>query len=232
MTDKIEITNYIQKHILSVLAVNKYARFRDMRPKNVDSNLYSYHLKLVIKSGLVEKTVNGYRLTSRGLFYADRASGESFDIYSQPKIIIMCIIKNKAGEILLSQRLKQPFITRWTLPNGKIKLDDGTIELAARRVLRDSAIIDPKNLSHRGDIYVHTRDTSGAIVSAILAHIFAGRCDGTLPIDRVDLAWTDKAWRSQHQMASEMVDDVIKLADKSKTFFTELNYKIDFGGAN
>ena len=49
------INHHIQLHILSMLIHQEFARFRDMRPKNVDTNLYSYHLKLLIKQGLVAK---------------------------------------------------------------------------------------------------------------------------------------------------------------------------------
>ena len=55
MIDQVIIEHHIQKHILSVLMHTKFARFRDMRPPKVDTNLYSYHLKLLIKSGFVQK---------------------------------------------------------------------------------------------------------------------------------------------------------------------------------
>ncbi|MCU0667616.1 MAG: hypothetical protein MUF85_03295 [Patescibacteria group bacterium] len=47
--------HHIQKHILKELSFKEWARFRDLKPPRVDSNLYNYHLKLLIKNGLVEK---------------------------------------------------------------------------------------------------------------------------------------------------------------------------------
>lgn len=57
MFDKTSIDHHIQKHIMSVLTKNKFARFSDMKPRDVDSNLYAYHLKLLLRKRFVEKLI-------------------------------------------------------------------------------------------------------------------------------------------------------------------------------
>jgi len=226
MFDNQPITHPIQKYILKTLTYHKYARFRDMRKPNTDSNLYSYHLKTVIKDGFVEKVAQGYRLTAKGLAYVDRLSQANFNFRIQPKIITMILLKNTKSEILLTQRNKQPFITRWTLPSGKIHVEDEHIVEAAQRELNEKIGFAAKasQLSHIGDAYIHVR-ADGAIISCVLAHIFAVKVKGGFSRDNI--VWTNGKWRQQHKLATA-VEDIIKLSKTAKTpFFTELKYDID-----
>jgi ADP-ribose pyrophosphatase YjhB (NUDIX family) len=221
-----QITHFIERYILRVLAHQKVARFRDMKPGNVDSNLYAYHLKLLIRTRLVEKTEGGYRLTARGLFYVDRVNNESFNVRNQYKIITMSLLKNSKEEILLTKRDKQPFITRWTLPSGKIHLDDRDISQAATRELHEKIGLDKANLRHAGDCYIRVRDTDDQIISAVFAHIFTGESSWKIPENRADLAWTDEKWRVEHKLAPA-VEDIIKLCEQHNRWFSDLNYQID-----
>jgi len=220
------ISHPIQKHILHVLTDRKNARFRDMRKPGTDSNLYSYHLKQIIKDGFVEKTDKGYRLTAKGLLYVDRVSHESSKPRQQPKIITMILLKNNKNQILLTKRNRQPFITRWTFPNGKIHLEDASIQSSAERELAEKTNLTLHGLSHVGDCYIKTAADS-LTINTVLAHIFY-KSVGNLALDREDMAWTDKNWRQQHKLAPG-VEDIIKLVEKrsKQPFFTELEYKIN-----
>ena len=55
MFEQDTINHHIQRRILSVLCYRKMARFRDLRPPRVDTNLFSYHLKVLIRHQLVQK---------------------------------------------------------------------------------------------------------------------------------------------------------------------------------
>lgn len=128
--------HFIRKHILRTLTLKKWARFRDMKPGSVDSNLYNYHLKELIKDGYVERREQkGYRLSPAGLRYVDHVSLESFEPRWQPKLLTKLYIQNEEGAVLMWPKMKQPFIGTWSLPSGKIHYDDVTTERAAQREL-------------------------------------------------------------------------------------------------
>ena len=74
MFDQTTLEHHVQKHIMNVLTYIKFARFRDLRPPNIETNLYSYRLRKLQKSGWVIKTEKGYTLSSKGLIYVDRIS--------------------------------------------------------------------------------------------------------------------------------------------------------------
>jgi ADP-ribose pyrophosphatase YjhB (NUDIX family) len=162
------------------------ARFRDLRPARTDTNLFSYHLKTLIKLGLVKKVDDGYTLTAMGLSYVDRVSTEKRVVRMQPKIISMLLIQNSEGDILLQRRKKQPYINAWTLPYGKIHIDDATLEKAAQREANEKLGLIDQPLRHIGICYI--RVNSGEdILSTTTTHVFAFNSDAIETSD--DIVW-------------------------------------------
>jgi len=170
------IDHFIQKHILKVLMFNETARFRDLRPPKVDTNLFSYHLTLLVRNKFVKKVDGGYQLDSLGLNYVDRVSLDKNAIRVQPKIITMLLIQNSEGEVLLQRRAKQPYANTWTLPYGKVHIDDASLLSSARREADEKLHYQPADLTHAGDCYIRVFDDK-EIISATLAHIFKFESD-------------------------------------------------------
>jgi ADP-ribose pyrophosphatase YjhB (NUDIX family) len=210
--------HYIQKHILKTLMYTKYARFRDMRPPKVDSNAYSYHLRMLQKEGLVEKTEEGYKLAPAGLFYVDRVSMTNLEPRLQPKVITMIVVKNHIGDVLLYSKLRQPFIGSWVLPFGKVHLDDENIDTAATRELSEKAGIDLKKVSHRGDCYIYAK-VNGQIVSSVMAHIFSAALDtGEVDTEKHAVRWVSETERGQLQLGPA-VEEIVAETETDQGFF-------------
>ena len=191
----VELTNIehtIQKHIISVLMFQKVARFRDMRPAKVDTNLYSYHLKLLLKSSFVEKVEGGYRLGKNGVLYIDRVTTSTLKVRTQPKIITMLLVQNSEGQILLYKRLRQPFSDQWTLPYGKLHIDDESLEAGAKREAFEKLGLVNQDVRHAGDCYIRIND-DGSTVMTTLAHIFRFESDEIKPDPR-------QAWVKPHRL--------------------------------
>lgn len=170
------IDHHIQRHIISVLMYQKHARFRDLRPKNVDTNLYSYHLKLLQKRNFVTKDIEGYTLGKNGMLYIDRVTTSTLKVRTQPKIIVMLVVQNGEGDVLLYRRERQPFTNQWTLPYGKLHLDDETLLAAAHREAREKLRIENDSIRHSGDCYIRIKDKDETIMST-LAHVFRMEAD-------------------------------------------------------
>jgi len=126
--------HYIQAHILDKLIHAQSLRNRDMRPPNVESNLYQYHLLQLCRLGYVKKSDLGYSLTGQGLAYADRHSTSLKKTRPQPKLITTLFLTNSKGQILLIPRSRQPFMGMYNLPSGKIHLDESVNTSIAREV--------------------------------------------------------------------------------------------------
>lgn len=169
------INHHIQKHILDLLSRHKVARFRDLRPPRVDTNLFTYHLGILVKSGYIHKSEAGYSLSLPGLIYVDRVSKTNREIRPQPKIVTMFVVQNTDGDLLLQRRTKQPFIESWTLPHGKLHLEDVSLLEAAEREISEKMGVSEMEPIHAGDCYIRVHADDMTLVT--LAHVFRFTCD-------------------------------------------------------
>jgi len=176
MIEHTNLTHHIQKHIIGILMYKATARFSELRPSKTDTNLFSYHLKLLVKTGFIAKNEAGYSLSQKGLAYVDRVSSEKMNIRTQPKIITMLVIQDSDGNVLLQKRTKQPYIGLWTLPYGKIHIEDESILSAAEREVSEKLGLFDQKLRHAGECYIRVR-SEGAILSTTLAHVFRFETD-------------------------------------------------------
>lgn len=214
-----QITHTIQKHILLVLINHEAARFRDLRPPRVDTNLFSYHLKLLVKEGWIEKVPSGYTLSSKGLAYVDRVSMAKLAVRSQPKIISMLVIQNPDGDVLLQKRNKQPYINRWTLPYGKLHIDDATTLQAAEREAYEKLGVRLPNLCHAGDAYIRVWSNE-TIHSSTIAHIFYCETDQTMP---PETSWVAPLKLSRLPLAPAVEQIVARTFFGDEHFFAEFD---------
>lgn len=154
MFEQDTIKHHIERSIIAYLMMNEYARFSEMRPARVDTNLFTYHLKLLLKADYIAKSEKGYTLSDKGLIYVDRVSIDKMKLRTQPKIITMLLVQDGYGKVLLQKRTKQPYINTWTLPYGKLHIDDDSVAVAAARESREKLGYDPHNPRHAGDCYI------------------------------------------------------------------------------
>jgi ADP-ribose pyrophosphatase YjhB (NUDIX family) len=187
--------HHIQHYILSVLSVTKWARFSQMRPPKVDSNAYSYHLKLLVKQELIEKhPEKGYRLSPLGLSQVDRMSTSELHVRVQPKIITMALLYNENGEVLLLMKSKQPFIGAWTFASGKLHIEDRSIKAAVNRELIERVGLRANStLKHAADVYIHAA-IDGRLVSTVFSHVF------TMDVQANQIARKDVKWSSAEDL--------------------------------
>jgi ADP-ribose pyrophosphatase YjhB (NUDIX family) len=206
------VNHHIQKYIIDVLMYVETARFRDLRPARTDTNLFSYHLKTLMKVGLVKKGGDGYTLTAMGLSYVDRVSTEKRVVRIQPKIILMLLIQNSHGDILLQRRKKQPYINAWTLPYGKIHIDDVTLEKAAQREAKEKLGLIDQPLRHIGIGYIHV-NSGNDILSTTTTHVFAFNSDDIVTSD-------DIVWARPHQLRDYKLAPAVE-AIMTRGFFND-----------
>lgn len=213
-------------HILKKMMLGDVLRYRDLKPKDIESNLFIYHLKNLIKKGLIEKITGGYKLTATGLRFVDKISLSRFKQRFQPKIVNVVIVKNKKGEYLLYFSKRQPFYGLIGFPFGKIHFGEKLIE-SANRELKEKTGFSAK-LEHSGAIYLRIYKNK-ELVSHMLCHVFLARdLQGALISDSE--AGIYKWGNIKNIEKSKFIPGVLemaKLAEKSKKyFFEELSFNI------
>lgn len=164
----------IQTHILTVLSKQKHARFRDLRPDLTDTNLCSYHLKILVNRGLVVKSDEGYTLSQKGMFELYDLS--QVDASRQPNVATIFVIQNGEGDILLQRRTEQPYLDGWSLPQGIILSSDALLQDAVARVARSLAGSTPLRFDYAGDAYIRFISDK-SVLSSTLFHVFRAYSD-------------------------------------------------------
>ncbi len=214
----------IQQHIITVLTTSQYARFRDLRPDQTDTNLVSYHLKLLIKNNIVKKIDSQYTLSQNGLAYVDRVNAEHMRVRTQPKIITMLLIQDGYGKVLLQRRTKQPYINTWTLPYGKIHIDDVSVVAAALRESQEKLDFIPnKPIRHVGDCYIRV-SSGNEILSTTLAHICRSEVDDVSDISANDtIQWVEPLDLAALALAPAVEQIVTRTFFGDEFFFEEFS---------
>ena len=218
MIESISVNHHIQKHIIDVLMYTSVARFRDLRPDRVDTNLFTYHLKALLNSKMVIKVEGGYTLSSAGLSYVDRVSTEKKTVRTQPKIITMLVIQNENGDVLLQKRTKQPYIETWTLPYGKLHIEDVSVLAAAQREAFEKLQLNTVALEHAGDCYIRVAN-EGDTVSTTLAHVF--RAFTEYSADNETFMWTQPHKLGQFNLAPAVEEVMTRTFFKDPFYFEE-----------
>lgn len=206
--------HYVQSHILKVLAFNKYARFKDMRPPKVDSNLYSYHLRVLQKDKYVSKTDEGYTLSPKGLSYVDGLSNDDRKIRKQPKIVAIFALQNSKGEWLMVRRLMQPYIGQYMLPSGKQHYGESPENHIQRELLQQIGSNIAVERCGFTDVRIMKNDE---VVTHINGHVYHGHYDGPLPVDSRKFSYEFLKTDSLEMV--ENTADLIEAITSGKSFY-------------
>lgn len=211
--------HHIQYKIIDQLIYANTRRFSELRPRGVDSNLFQYHLQHTIKEGYVQKVEDGYTLSPKGLYFADRHSSLLKDVREQPKVITIVAIRDSLGRILLKSKDKQPFVGTYHLPAGKLHMNE-SLHQAAVRELQEKTPITDLELTHV--LTVHVRiSMNNQLISEYIAFIYTGTtaqlADSTL--------WYDIAQPGSRILAPS-VAEILQMLDSPSPTLHEIEVQL------
>lgn len=222
------MTHVIQKGILAKLIANPYLRYSQLKPKNIEGNHFMYHLKVLMREGLVVKNEDGYYLLSaEGKRNADSLSLQDYKPRKQPSIVTLITCQNEKGQWLVYKRKRQPLIHQIGFVYGKLHIGE-TVLQAAHRELKEKTGLECE-LTHRGDGYITIYEQDEA-VSQVMFHLFYGKHPyGKLKkADKIgEASWVWPQEFAYPPYMASMVDLHQKLLDTpvGERFFVELTYK-------
>ncbi len=223
----LSVEHTIQKQIIQKLSYANRLRFSELKPDRIESNLFMYHLKQLMKLGFVQKVDNSYTLTAVGLAHVDKLSMKDFKHRVQAKIITILAIEHEDGSWLMLRRLHQPYIGKIGFPSGKVHYGE-SIQAAAERDLIEKAGLSGLDLTYRGSCNF-IFDNNGEIVSNILGQIFYAKTDHE-KIEKVsegcETYWTDMPTKETDEYIPGYLDIHKALKENKSQFFLEKTYDI------
>lgn len=160
------LEHHIQKNIVYTLAFSDGMRFGELKPDELENKAFDYHLKKVIKAGLVEKMADGlYTLTSEGKRVGKGAlKAQSRMIDRAYSTLLLAIRRESDGAWLLMRRKSQPLLGLAGFMNVQPTAEQEIVETAAQ-VCRDETGLAGEFVVH-GHGYFRTA-RSGSVESFI-----------------------------------------------------------------
>ncbi len=138
-----------QISILRELLFKPNAKFSDLKTVNISNDHFNFHLKQLIKAGLVKKENGRYSLTDIGKEYANRIDTDALQIEKQAKLSIAIHavrVRNGKTEYLMHRRLKEPFYGWYGSHSGKIRWGETPLDCAKREFLEETGLTGKFNL--------------------------------------------------------------------------------------
>jgi hypothetical protein len=162
--------HWIQKHILRQLSTHISQRYSELKPKNVDGNLFMYHMQKLQTNGYVSKDDRAYKLSKSGKVFASRMSLRKGLPLMQPKIVVMLICQNADGDYLLFRWRRQPYYGLVSFPFSKLHFGRSLQDTLQEALSYKTQLSGQFN--YLGDAYVRAQDNSGAVIEHTLAHLY------------------------------------------------------------
>lgn len=155
----------VQAGVLASLAAKGPQRFGQLRPRDIETNRFAYHLRRLVALEYLRYRTPFYELTPEGYRFASGLSEASGHLRAQPVVVSMLLLR-RGGHVLTWQRQREPFLGRVSLPHGKLHLGELVAEGAAREA-REKLGIEVRAMRHRGNGYLRLYEPAG-----IVAHLF------------------------------------------------------------
>lgn len=148
MQDKL---HEVQASILRELLFHNGKSFSSLNKVGLTNDHFTFHIKHLIKIGVIEKKDKLYFLTQAGKLYANKLDVDilKMEKFGTPSVAVT-VIRTIRGKVhyLMHHRLKEPLYGYWGFINGKIRFGEFSKDTAKRELLEESGLIgEPKIIS-------------------------------------------------------------------------------------
>ncbi len=108
------LDHHLQRAIVYHLALEDNLRFSELKPAEIESKLFTYHLKKVVSAGYVTKNEDGrYSLTAEGRRLGIRVLSDFQTLADRAHSVLFLVIRRKSDSAWLLYRRKiQPLVGR------------------------------------------------------------------------------------------------------------------------
>lgn len=216
-----EMLHHIRRSVLDQLATAESMRYGELKPKDLDGNVFTYHLKGLIVDNLVRKNETGdYLLTERGRdFIVHRYEDALLSAHS-----IFLIVLKRQSKYLLRRREVQPLIGYAGFLHGEPEAGVDVIQTAKKRLYTKTGM-DNINLSIAGSALI-SQYRADELQSFSHAIILSGETEQDIETegDATGSNFWDNLDTAQKLLPSCI--DITNMIDNQQTWF-EHTYRLE-----
>lgn len=219
------IEHHIQKQIITDLVECEFARYADLKPSNIEGNVFTYHLKNLITQKYIMKNDDGaYCLTNKGKLYGINSSIKSKDLLEQAHSIILLYIRNK-DRWLLRKRLVQPMHGKIGFIHGE-PISEETIEETGKRILLTRTGLEG-DMTVKGSGYIMIQDDISMIAYSNFTLLEVNNLKGEMiKLDsHGENMWLENPDFNSSEMIPSM-PDLVSAINSTGLFFMDKKYTV------
>jgi ADP-ribose pyrophosphatase YjhB (NUDIX family) len=134
------VDHVVQREILSKVRFKPDgARYSQLKVKDIENDLFNYHLQQLVKKGLLRKVAGRYLLTKSGKSTVTNIDEE--DLKNPPvfKVSVYMVLQDR-NKVLLYQRKKHPQYNYVGFPSGKIRYGENLLGTATRELNEETGL--------------------------------------------------------------------------------------------
>jgi len=162
----------MEEAILKEFLYNNNLKFSDIEKSvKVRSNKLAYHIKNLVKKGVLEKQGETYKLSET----AEELIPYLSEKQSSLAVILIAIPKN-SNQVFLHTRNKRPFKSKLSLPGGRI-LSGESLEESTKRIMKQKHSINADLQKINSISIEHVKKQDKKIHSFILIFVTASTQD-------------------------------------------------------
>lgn len=169
----------VQRRIIKKISGSKSARFNELKIEDMDPKRFTYHLKKLVKYGLVKKEMNGdYKLTDSGKTFISHFEEEDSLLELNVDAYVLLYVK-KDSKLLVVKREIQPYFGFTGVPcvntrrdktikqMAQAKLDNLNLtgDLALSLIVEVMYLKNSKPRNHACMFIFYSENVEGAVVN-------------------------------------------------------------------
>lgn len=214
-----------QLSILRELLFKPTARFRDLKKFDVTNDHFTFHVNHLLKEGLIVKSNGKYSLTDTGKEFANRIDTDSLKLERQAKLAVaLHAVRTKNGkrEILIHQRLKEPFYGWYGSHSGKIRWGENPIDCAIREFEEETGLRGDFDL--KGIVHYHHYHKDGRFLEDKYFWVFViNNTTGDLKVEVPEgkNIWMDENKFKKLKNTFSTFEEIVEVIDGKKLVYID-----------
>lgn len=165
----------LQKQIVDNLRKTESMRYSELRPDDIESSHFNYHLDQLLRAGYLEQIEKGvYKLSLKGHSVVDQLSEKRIKPSQSPKVITYTLLYDDEN-YYLKKKDKEPYRNLLNMIGGKVHESETTLDAAIREIEEKTENkIENPDFCLTAEIMISKNDQ---LISHAIAYVYKKKVD-------------------------------------------------------